>query len=513
MSPVEDFVASVTPAGTEINYDLWVPGHENFIAEGVVHHNSGKSMFGASEFASWIIGYRPWDGSLTCRDKEPGVWLVAAPTHATHFPDTILPYLETRIGHMVVKRERDSNGQVRRWLLSNADEVQFISFEQVLKAGRRAAATEGARYKGAWIDEPPPRRMLRGVMRGLMRRQAAGWGRLLITGTSIDDEYLFNMVYLRSWNKGGDKRNFFSTEFDFTHNPSLTEEEKKNLEAVTSPDERAMALHGRFRALSGRLYPQYSREDNSYSRVEFDPLVDIADQDKPEGQQSPSDWPVVMCIDPHDARPPAITWTAISPLQEYFVVAEWPTGNYEDLRTYSGGFDDLAREIRDIEAEFPGGSQRVVHRYMDPIFGPASKMGMGDKTVQEALAAQGIHCSCDFSADLTLRHGKMRDLLKIPNKKQPRTVMNRPKLFIADHLRNCHWSLSNYTRKADVDPDKAPSGQVGDAGKDFCDSLGFLAVMQPRHRSWFGDGMMKGASVDEGRWEHDRDAWRRSGGR
>lgn len=51
-------VESITPVGEEIYYDLSVPGPENYVAEGLVNHNSGKS--------GWVHSLLAW--LVPCRD-------------------------------------------------------------------------------------------------------------------------------------------------------------------------------------------------------------------------------------------------------------------------------------------------------------------------------------------------------------------------------------------------------------------------------------------------------------
>ena len=63
-------IVSVRPAGTGVFYDMRVPGPDNYLAEGLWHHNSGKTRAGSATLADWILS-----------DGEPGEWGICAPTY------------------------------------------------------------------------------------------------------------------------------------------------------------------------------------------------------------------------------------------------------------------------------------------------------------------------------------------------------------------------------------------------------------------------------------------------
>lgn len=439
-------------------------------------NQSSKSFTGITEFCSWLEGHRPWDGSLTCMDDEPGLWLLCGPTHTTHFPDTLCPYFEERLGHRIKGRVKDANGSIKRYRLDSGDEVVCVSYEQVLRAGKQStAAVEGPRYKGAFCDEPPPEQMFPGIMRGLMKWQSRGWGRMIIAATAIHHEYLFNRVKERSWNQGGDTRSFFSIEFSFEDNPALTQRARDNLAASCSPEEREVRLYGRSRTMAGRVYSKFFPESHVYDSNSFDPLVDE--------NGDPSDWPVVMSCDPHDVRPFAITWAAIAPNGDRAYIDCWPEEPYHELRRSVLSFSDYAEIIHERESKMPGGGDRVVERFLDPKFGRTKKAGMVQDSVEEAFDEFGLFFNTDFTPDVAYGHGVVRDALNYDTSR-PIDAINRPKLWVSDKCHNIIWAFMNYTRKPDVDPSLSPHAQVMDAGKDFCDTVRFIEVAHSGFQQW-----------------------------
>jgi len=439
-------------------------------------NQSSKSFTGITEFCSWIEGSRPWDGSLTCTVDEPGLWLLCGPTHTTHFPDTLSPYFEERLAHRIKRRHKDANGSIKRYDLDNGDQVVCVSYEQFLRAGKQStAAVEGPRYKGAFLDEPPPEGMFTGIIRGLMKWKAMGWGRCIIAATALHHEYLFNRIKGQSWNVGGPKRSYFSIEFTYEDNPFLDDRSRRSLEDACSPEEREVRLFGRSRSLSGRVYSAFSPETHTYSQQEFDPLVDE--------NGDPSDWPVTMACDPHDVRPFAMSWCATAPNGDKFYFANWPEEHYQDMRRSTLSFTDYADIIREIEERIPGGPDRVTERFLDPKFGRTKKAGMVVESVEAAFDDLGLYFTTDFNPDVATGHAVVREGLRIDTTR-PVDAINRPKIWVSRDCQNIIWSLMNYTRKPDADPSAAPSAQVQDAGKDFCDTVRFIEVASVGYQSW-----------------------------
>ena len=488
-----DVVERIDPAGKHVNYDLWVPGCESFVAEGVIHHNSSKSTTMMSEFCSWIRGERPWDNSLTCTIEEPGDWLLAYPSHSEHGPKTIWPYFKQRMGDCIVDIIKDQSSKAIKCFVievkGRLENVYCSSYEQAKRSGKEiASAFESARLKGVGCDEPPPSFILPAIQRGLSYWHSRGWGRLLIAGTSVEDEYLFNRVFKRSWNLGGDMKEFFSIEFDFLDNPALTQREADNLRAsCRTPEEADMRLHGRFRQRAGQVFAGFSMDEHVYDIGDFDPLLDAKGQAQGEPHPAPSDWPVVCVCDPHDQRPWVFQWWAVSPTEDYYLVREWPYDmEYESIRRGpKGGFKHYANVIAEREETLPGGKDRVVWRYMDPRFGPQSKAGMLDQSVQEGMAKLGYWFDCDID-DRTLeaRHNSVRDLLSVPFPDEERHSANRAKMRFQSDCRNSIWAMLNYVHVQETNRFGEMKIGVRESGKDHADCTGWVAIKRPPYGPW-----------------------------
>jgi len=127
------YVSSITPAGRGAFYDLRVPGWDNYAANGLWHHNSGKTRSGAE----WVI-----EQAARTPDSE---WAVIAPT----WRDCQKVCFE------------GSSGLVRSLLPGEFESMNMSALQLRLTNGSRIYGysadrpdrLRGANLSGAWIDE------------------------------------------------------------------------------------------------------------------------------------------------------------------------------------------------------------------------------------------------------------------------------------------------------------------------------------------------------------------------
>lgn len=450
-------------------------------------NQSSKTYSSTSEFCADVRGERPWDGTLTHLDREPGDWLYAGPSFTKHFPTTLSPYFETRMGDLISWRKTDNNKNTVEYHLVTGDVVHCLSYEQHLRAGQsQTDPFEGARWKGALFDEPPPRQVYIATLRGLMRWSSRGAGRMYIGATAVKDPFLINDVYYKAWNKGGPSKRIFAIEFSTADNPSLTERDRAVMAETMTEEEKEMRLHGRPPRLVGRIYKVFDENVHVFDENRWDPLLTRKTQHHDIHERVPSDWPVICLCDPHDTRPWVFIWVAVSPQDDYYVVREWPQEPYANMRRWDNDFDSYAQLIEDIESELPGGQERVTQRIMDPNFGRTQKAG-SFQSVQEEMMVRGYYFDVDVQKSLALRHTKVRTQLNY-DKSKSLSEMNRPKLFVGlNECRNTIWAFMNYIHKQDKDPTKAPPEGVEDAGKDHMDCIGWMCVKGIRYHTWKTD--------------------------
>lgn len=453
------------------------PLHQVFVLLG--GRRSSKSFTGASEFASWIDGERPWDGSKTCPRLQAARWLIVAPTFSTHIPDVIAPYIEQRLGHLIVDVLKNQQKAPTTYILKNGASIRLNSYEQYLKVAHdQTNVFQSGYFDGVWCDEPPPREVWKGIKRGLVTGMSRGWGKAIIAGTLEQNTWIFDELYCEAHNKGGKNRRIWGTEFSIYDNPANTEEAIDQLAQGLSDEEKETILYGRAMHLMGRVYKKF---DEHIHVQTWDPLIDEKGQ--------PSNNPIIMAIDPAARRPWCMVWAMVEKDGTYRYVREWPTSEFEKMKDSQWGYRDYAKIIAEVEASIPGGKDRVIWRIMDPNYGPSrSQVGNGSRSVADEMALLGYRFDVTVDDDIAGRHHITRQLLAVPRPDEPISHINQPMLFIhkteENPMRNMIWAFLHYIHDNYKDPNKAAKETPLDTGKDQMDASGYIHMRKPRWIDW-----------------------------
>jgi len=388
------------------------------------------------------------------------------------------------MGDWIVEQIKSQQKNTVMYVLKNGDRVHCLSYEQYLKIGRdQTNPFEGPRWYGAMFDEPPPEPVWNATQRGLVRARSAGWGKVVLACTPLQQPWIFNRLYESAGNRGGAYNNIFAMEFTIWDNPSLTEEAIERFAQGMSSEEKEARLYGRFRHLTGRVYPEFTEETHVFDPEDltapFDPLVNA--------DGTPSSWPIVMAMDPHTRRPPFMSWAAVSPMGDLYFVRECPIEPFEKIRSTKGGFPAWKQAIDGVEATIPGGPKRVVWRFMDPKFGAQSSPG-SERTVQQEMRHLGLFFRCDFTrageASLAARHNLVKTMLQKPHPKEETSEINRPSLFVQRDCRNIIHAFLSYIYSEWADQTKGVKETPQEYMKDPMDCVGFTAMAHVKHLDW-----------------------------
>lgn len=220
------------------------------------------------------------------------------------------------------------------------------------------------------------------------------------------------------------------------------------------PHELEARVQGLFTHLSGAIYKTYS------------PNVHLV-----RPFPIPPDWPVYCIIDPHDAKPPAITWIAQSPTNAY-VVREWPTEEYTKLGNTTFTLQQIASAIRDIEGPF---SDQVLWRFMDPNKGKTPRSHADTvRTVQEEYGDLKLYFELSED-DLQVGHSRVIQMLHY-DVNRPVEVPNVPYLYVFSDCKNTHNALQKYGLKRQAVPGASLTTNVDKKYKDFADNVRYFAM-------------------------------------
>ena len=433
-----------------------------------VGNRGGKDHAMLAEFASWVIGVRPWDGSLTAPHDAGRDWMIACETLSTSANTIIIPFLEERLGWekdggWIRKRVDATTNAINHYILKNGRRIHIRSYEHSRKV------YEGVDWAGIYWSEPMPEELREASLRGLVSGRGRGWGRELIAATPLDDAYLME-VCESAWNYGGDKRHIFVVTGTIYDNPSLTKRDIAEFLADIPEEKRTARALGTFLNLSGSVFERFGDAN----------ILPYTMTEKVLGTEAePSAWPLICAIDPHDDKPWYICWIALSPLGDKHIVMEWPDGDFFHMRRDRRSFDEYAQIVTDMEASLPGGSGRVLWRAMDPRFGSTAKAGM-TKTVCEEMQDRGYFFETEVFQEIEVGHGQIKNLLNYDVKK-PIDALNRPHIFVHECCPTMLKAFRRYAWLATRNRDRKNTSKVSERFKDPIDALRYALSLQVSH--------------------------------
>lgn len=407
----------------------------------------GKTECLIAEALSQALGYRPWDNTKT--RTPPSKILICVPQFAA-ISDYIVPKLDKlepdgfrlpgregrKYGHAGVESSRH---------YTNGSMIAFASYVQPPEA------FQGRDWDFIGLDETVPKE----IFDVLLMRTVDRKGKLMMTLTpeNMGSAWIFDDIYSMA---GKDDTIFQITGASYD-NPNIPREELEAMEKRFSPEEREAKLYGKFKHLMGRVYPMYDEEIHCY------------DETKVKIEAS---WPKGLVIDPHDRKPFAMGWFAVSPSNDIYFFEEWPPDNFLDHKT-PHSFDEYVSIIEAIERSIPGGTESIAWRLIDPNFG-RSKKAVSGQSVEEAFADYKLYFDSNINDDVTTGHIAVKQKLSY-DKTLPRSEINKPKLYFKKGLTNFHRAFLNYTYDTRrMEMEKGVTERPKERYKDFCLARGTL---------------------------------------
>lgn len=435
-------------------------------------NRSGKTEHGVAKICGYALGYFPW--VLREADiPEPEKWwqrpavlpdeALARNTEGVRVPvpntvlvvtgltarkgitETLWPKLKTYLGGAIAKVRMGNEGAPVEVTLKNDSRIVFGSSKQDV------LAFEGSNYTAIAFDEPPARDIWSGIYRGAVDQMAPIW--LTFTPIGPNAAWLFyELVSIADGKKIGVTR---CSIFD---NPYLSDEQKRRFaeNPTWTETERRARLYGDFAVLSDRIYTIY---DDKVHRV--------------PGFEPPLDWPIGLVVDPHQVRPWAMAWFALSPRGAIYFFREWPAEPYHKMRADPRSMEEYATLIRQIEGRRP-----AAYRLIDPNAGPRRDTfkGLYIPSFVDELAQFGLHFHHKLADGIEFGEGQVKRLLAF-DPQQPLGALNMPKLFFTEDCHNVLNSMRFYSAKQKPGTLDEPHEEKRDETfKDFADLVRYVAV-------------------------------------
>lgn len=469
----------MTSAGTAVKWDMTVPTHGNYIAAGIVHHNSGKTSFGA-RLAVWA--------GATIPESEVYCWHVSEKRSIDdqqRFIYDALPLavksLPTKKGIHHSMQYSQKNGFTDSICIlppqkgfQRGGSINFFNYAQFQQNDQ---IIEGMRAHFVWADEKIPL----ALMDTLKYRLFTYHGRMLITYTVIDG-WNDTIEKILAKTKTLEKRRSDRLKMDLPvmqeslsmastciyyawteDNPFTDIKEFWKLNATENKTTILARAYGIPTKSIAGAFPSFNRDVNV---IEHDKLPFIKDPKYKVTRY--------MGIDPAGKKNWFMLWVAIDAGGTWWVYREWP--DYDDWALPSSnaegkpgpaqkgagkGIKDYVELIRAAEE-----GESIYERLIDPRLGAAEKQSQeGAVTIISDLDDNDFTVIAAPGVDIENGLQLINNLLAWDDSK-PRDSLNTPHFFVSDRCDNFIYAMCEYTGK----------GGVTEATKDPIDIARYIAV-------------------------------------
>lgn len=203
----------------------------------------------------------------------------------------------------------------------------------------------------------------------------------------------------------------------------------------TDPTEVPARELGKFQHLAGSIFKIFSENVHCIDPMPINP-----------------NWNIFQIVDPHRAKPPFSVWLALTPGGDYYVIAEYPTEDWDKIITTVLSIRDFGMEFRKIESGKHENFQyitklNVKDRLGDPLMFK-DKQPHNNQTLQMQY---DLDCGLWYETegvinDITMRIDRIKNLLRY-NYRRPVDSVNRPRLYIFNTCTNMIRALKYFSIK------------------------------------------------------------------
>lgn len=352
--------------------------------------------------------------------------------------DTILPELKKWIPQSrILKEKPNSQGIITRIIIRGDNGKESVI--SLMSGEQDDMSFEGDLTDMVWIDEPCKRSIYTASLRSLLVSN----GPLFFTLTPLSEPWIYNDIFLSN---DPEIEIFQGSIYD------ALKENGGHLDRVAAESfiskipeaERPARIFGEFKHLVGRVYGKYD------ARIHRIPAFPI-----------PRSWPVYCAIDPHQRKPNAALYLAVSPEENWYICNEI---------FYQAGIEDFGREVLDVSRQYS-----VVTHLIDS----SSETPDWNKreTARSRLRKLGLHTRLARK-----RNQKAVSRMLVQQALEGKDGTNEPWLFLFDTCKQTHHEFMNYVwddrKNEDV---HGISEEVKKINDECLDCLHYIVVEKPRY--------------------------------
>jgi phage terminase large subunit-like protein len=394
---------------------------ETFIVVDSAANGWGKTGLEANIIANMIYGpMNDWFNTPFFQTfKRPSKGRIIS--DGTTVEEKIVPELQKWLIKGTYRAEKGGRTFFSKWHFKNGSYVDILTYDQDIKEFESVDLDWGV------LDEKP----LRSVYTATVARTRTGGFIFIGFAPLAASSWVFDDIVDRA-----DGKKIIIHYGDIEENclehgirGRLKHADIERMAAEYDPDEREARLHGRPQKFYGRVHKLFDRTIHGIDEL-------------PVGQYT-----YYMILDPHDARPPAISWDAINPLGHKYTIDEWPNESFHKMTSCTLNFDDIVKIIKHKEVDMKI-DQKIFKRILDPWW-YAHKYPNSQLTVAQEYGKRGIKFAPQiklFAAFEETARKQLNEHLKYekdPN--DPNKFKIHPRWYVLNHCYNHIYALEHWT--------------------------------------------------------------------
>lgn len=422
----------------------------------------GKSCLGVNEAFWWATGYNP----ITKETSKVPATIVVGLDSPAKVNDIWLEEMKKWYPMDEIDMRKCGKPHVSELHFKNGSKIQFMFHLQ------EELAFEGIQIDYAIFDEPPPRHMFLGLMRGARKKGAKP--KFLFIGTPLGQPWMYQELWKPA--EEGERDDIGLHRYSsYMNKHNLAEGALEELSKNLTPAERRARLEGEFAHLEGlALAHMFDKEMHVVKPFPW-----------PNGK------PVVVAIDPHHSKPHhAIMLGTIGDGRLYYI---------KEL-TSRAAPEAFARELRDWYSGY-----KVVDIICDSFGEIPGTGGDGNMSFSDKLRQMGVRLRATDFKDKSDEDfiSRIKQVLEIPEiadnlgRKSPVLAIFDGNPGIVRDIEGVQWQKrrkeEGYKEKLDI------------SNKDFLSCLKYALAT---HIVFMMNGLRKPQTLKSGRspWSGGKDA-------